>query len=199
MEKDQLADTELLRGIRVAILISDGFEQIEFDVPVWELKRNGARVDVLCLNEQQLHDGVQGMNRTEHARFVKANALLRDADPAVYDALYIPGGAIGVDSMRPSYFHLGFIRNFFFNEKPVATSGHGAWLLADAGVAANYTLACWPAIRKDLERAGAVVKDVPMIHDRNTLTCRGLGDVPAFSKKWVTELMKIPRGGAKAA
>lgn len=188
-----------LKGVRVAVLISHGFELSEFDVPLWELRRAGARVDVLAVDPQQLEEGIQGMNGLDRARLVQADRLIQDASPSDYDALLIPGGAVSVEAMRESYFHQGFVRNFELDEKPIGVIGHAAWLLADTGVATNRTLTSQPAIKKDLERAGAVWKDQPVIQDGFIVSGRTTGDVEAFVHAWMEKLAGINLERVKAA
>lgn len=188
-----------LIGARVAVLISDGFEQSEFDAPVWELRKHGALVHVLAQSLDQVDDGIQGMSGLDRARLVRPDKLVRDADPSAYDGLLIPGGAISVDRMRTSALHLGFVRHFMNEGKPVAVICHGAWLLADSGMAQGRTLTTWPAIRKDLERAGAIWKDAEVLQDRNLITSRKPDDLPVFTRAFLGELAKSAKAKPRAA
>lgn len=190
---------EVLHDRVVAVLISDGFEQSEFDEPVWELRRKGARVEVLAQEPRQLEDGIRGMKGMEPARYVKATKMIQDARPDDYDALLVPGGALSVDRMRTSHLHLSFVRNFVNEEKPIAAICHAGWLLADAGVLRGRTLTSWPAIQKDLEKAGAIWKDAEVIQDKNLITSRKPADLPAFSRVLIEELAKGPRRRIRAA
>jgi protease I len=185
------------------VLISDGFEQSELDGPVQELKRLGAQVEILGQNQEQLTHGIQGMKSLGLAGTVKPQQLVNTAEPDDYDGLLIPGGAMSADYMRASRIHLTFLRNFMDAEKPVAAICHGPWLLADAGVAQGRTLTSWPAIHKDLERAGGIWKDEEVIQDGNLITSRNPDDVPVFTRVFAVALeeyasRRSPRSAAAA-
>lgn len=184
----------ILRGVRVAVLITDGFEQSEFDEPVWELKRAGARVEVLAQRKEQLTEGIRGMNHFEPAHIVQPDKLLTAASPEEYDGLLLPGGALNADALRVSSMHRSFVKNMMNAGKPIAVICHGGWLLADAGVLQGYTMTSWPAIQKDLERAGAVWKDAEVIEDRNLVSSRKPADVAAFSRAFIRQLSRVVPG-----
>lgn len=176
-----------LQGKKAAVLVADGFEQPEFDGPVQALKQAGATVEVLGLEDRHLQ-GIKGVHHFEPAEGTKADKLLRDASPDDYDLVFVPGGLASPDRMRTSQAHLDFVHAFMKAGKPTAMICHGPWLLADSGMAEGRTLTSWPAIRKDLERAGATWRDEPVVHDRNLVTSRKPDDVPAFSQA-VVELV----------
>lgn len=180
-----------LKGVRIAAIISDGFEQSEFEDPVAALRAAGAEVEVLAQTPKQLSEGIQGVEHLKLGRVVHADKLIVDADPAQYDGLLIPGGAISSDQMRVSSTHLALVRNFMDSGKPIAVICHGGWLLADSGAAQGVTLTSWPAIRKDLERAGAIWKDQEVIVDRNVVSSRKPADIPAFTREFAKLLSKI--------
>jgi protease I len=168
--------------------VSDGFEQSEFDEPVSALRQLGARVDVLGQNMEQLTKGISALDGLSPGRHIRPDQLVNLVSPEDYDALLIPGGAISVDFMRCSRMHLGFARSFFAAGKPVGAICHAPWLLADAGVLRGRTLTSWPAIQKDLERAGAIWKDCSVHEDGNLITCRGTEGMSAFIRAFVRAL-----------
>jgi len=168
-----------LAGVRVAVLVSDGFEQVELDDPVAAFRQAGARVEILAEDEAHL-DEIKGVRHLEPAEGAKGDKLLEEADPDDYDALFIPGGLASPDAMRQSAPHLGFVAAFFEAEKPVAAICHGPWLLADSGAAAGRTLTSWPGIELDLVRAGADWVDEEVVVDGNLVTSRKPDDIPAF-------------------
>ncbi len=188
-----------LAGIKVAVLISDGFEISEFEGPVAALQAAGATVEVLAQTHSQVAHGIQAISHMELRGKTKPQKALIDASPADYQALLIPGGALSCDRMRQSRLHLAFVQNFIDAHKPLAVICHGGWLLADAGVLRGRTLTSWPAIRKDLERAGAVWKDEAVVRDQNLITSRGPDDLPAFTQAFIEELEKTKHPGGEAA
>ena len=183
-----------LAGVRIAVLISDGFELSEFEGPVHELRQAGARVDVLAQHSKQLTEGIQGFNHLERGRKVKADRLIGESSADEYDGLLIPGGALSVDRMRESIYHTALVASFMDANKPMAVICHGGWLLGDAGVARGRTMTSWPSIRKDLERAGAIWKDQEVLQDGNLITSRKPDDVPAFTEAFITELTRQMKG-----
>lgn len=194
MEKNKI-----LEGIKIAAIIADGFEASEFEVPFETLQNAGAQVDILVMEPDHIQHGVQGMKHLEQDVCVKGDQLLRDADPGEYHGLLIPGGGISVDKMRESAQHLAFVQNFMDADKPVSVICHGAWLLADAGVLRGRTVTSWPAIRKDLERAGAVWKDQEVLVDGNLVTSRKPEDLQAFCREFISMLIQSVKSGAQAA
>lgn len=193
------ASGETLSGYKVAVLISDGFEQSEYEGPVQALQSAGADVETLAQSREQIDQGIRGIHHMEPGRSVKVKRLVLDVSPDDYDGLLIPGGALSCDSMRTSQFHLAFVRSFMNADKPIAAICHAGWLLADAGVLQGHTVTSWPAIRKDLERAGAVWKDMEVIKDGNLITSRKPADVPAFAKVLIETLAQMSRRTRRVA
>lgn len=188
-----------LEPVRVAVVISDGFEQAQFDGPVWELKKMGAVVEVLSHVDAQRTDGIRGLNHIEPAQRVMPDRMITDASPDSYDGLLIPGGAISVDALRESTYARALARNLLEAGRPVAVIGHGAWLLADAGLLAGYTLTSWPAIRKDLERAGAIWKEQDLVQDRNLITVQKTDQCGKLSEVFNRELVQRARPARRSA
>lgn len=175
------AVAEGLGGRKVAVLVADGFEQVELDGPVEALRRAGAVVEVIAPDSQHLGH-IKGMHHFEPGPGVTAQRAMGEVTPELYDALLVPGGLHSPDAMRQSDAHLAFVRAFLEADKPVAMICHGPWLLADSGLADGRTVTSWPAIRRDLERAGATWVDQPVVVDGNLVTSRKPDDIPAFSR-----------------
>lgn len=176
-----------LSGVKVAVLVSDGFEQSEFDGPVEALRQAGARVDVLAQDEDHL-ERIHGVDHFDAAAGTKGDRLLAEASVDAYDGLLVPGGLASPDAMRQSRLHLDFVRRFVESGKPVAAICHGPWLLADADVAQGRALTSWPGIRRDMERAGATWEDREVVVDGNLVTSRKPEDVPAFNEAFLSRL-----------
>ncbi|MGZ3696905.1 MAG: DJ-1/PfpI family protein [Bdellovibrionota bacterium] len=172
-------------GANVAVMISDGFEESEFDSPIADLTRQGARIEILAETPDQLGQGIQGLRGLKLGKLIKPNKPVTHAEPEDYDALLIPGGVLSVDGMRESRAFLGFIRNFMSSGKPVGVICHACWMIADAGVLRGKTVTSANSIQKDLERAGGIWKDRGVIRDGNLITTRHAEDVPAFSQEFI--------------
>jgi len=188
-----------LQDIRVAVLISDGFEESELNEPMQDLQSAGATVEILAQNLGQMQRGIQGMNGMRMTHLVPPRAMIQDVSPDRYQGVLIPGGALSVDRMRESRLHLGFLQNLFAANKPMALIGHAPWLLADSGAAQGKTLTSAISIQKDLERAGAVWKNQEVIMDSNIITARGPQDIPSFSQAFLDQLSQLYRSGSRVA
>lgn len=170
-----------LAGMRVAVVVSDGFEQSEFDGPTRALKDAGAIVDVLAEDAAHLQR-IEGRRRFEPAEGTRGDRLIGEATSHDYDMLLVPGGCVSPDTMRQSEPHLKLVKSFFEANKPVAMICHGPWLLADADEARGRTVTSWPGIRRDLERAGATWVDQDVVVDGALITSRRPQDVKAFNQ-----------------
>jgi protease I len=117
------------------------------------------------------------------------------ADPADYDALVLPGGAVNPDRLRLNPDAIGFVRAFFAQRKPVAAICHGPWTLVEAGVVDRRTLTSWPSLRTDINNAGGNWVDEQVHVDSGLVTSRGPQDLPAFCAKAIEEIAEGRHGG----
>ena len=174
---------KVLEGKRVAILVADGFEQVELTEPRKALDDAGAETRVVSPAEGQ----VRGWNHTEWGDEVRVDQSLDEARPQDYDALLLPGGVINPDKLRILPRAVEFVRAFFEARKPVAAICHGPWTLIEAGVATGRRLTSWPSLKTDLKNAGADWSDKEVIVDRGLVTSRKPEDIPAFIEKMIEE------------
>jgi protease I len=165
-----------LKGLRVAVLAADGFEQVELTRPVKELKREGAHVELISLRP----GSIRGMNLLYPGKKVGVDATLRQVKAADYDALLLPGGFINPDLLRQSELALEFVRDFERLGRPIAVICHGPWLLASADVVRGRRLTSWPGIRDDVHNAGGIWEDSPVVRDGTWVSSRGPHDLPEF-------------------
>jgi protease I len=173
-----------LGRMRIAVIVADGFEQSELDVPVKALRDAGVTVDVLAPDELH-HEHVKGEFKGKESGGVKPDRLLRDANCETYDGLVIPGGLDSPKWMRTSGAHLAWVRRMFERNKPVAAICHGPWLLAAADVVGGRVVTSHPDCRKDLEQAGARWVDQEVVVDRGLVTSRKPEDLPAFVRAYL--------------
>jgi protease I len=165
-----------LEGRRIAVLAADGFEKVELTIPVKALRWAGAKIDIVSLR----HGKIRGVNLHEPASRVRVTKTVKEADPADYDGLLLPGGFINPDLLRQSAVARDFVRAFDSQQKPIATLCHGPWVLASAGLLKGRTMTSWPGIRDDLVNAGATWLDQDVVRDGNLLTSRGPQDLVPF-------------------
>lgn len=172
-----------LSGKTVAILATDGFEQVELTEPMKALKDAGATVEIVSLKDGE----IQGFNHFDRADTFKVDRTLSDASVADYDGLMLPGGAHNPDALRTDDEAKSFVKGFFDAGKPVAAICHAPWVLIDAGVAGGRKLTSYKTIRTDLKNAGAEVVDEEVVVDRGLVTSRCPDDLPAFNAKMIEE------------
>jgi protease I len=172
-----------LKGKKVAILVTDGFEQVEMTKPRDALKEAGARTSIVSLKTGK----IQGMNHADKGDTFDVDLSLDQARPEEFDALMIPGGLMNPDTLRATEEALVFVRHFFEEGKPVAAICHGPWVLIDAGVAQGRTMTSWPAIKTDVRNAGATWVNEEVVVDNGLVTSRMPDDIPAFNKKMIEE------------
>ncbi len=175
-----------LDGIKVAILVADGFEQVELTEPRKALDAAGATTHLISPAQGQ----VQGFNHDKPGDKLAVDLPLMGADPANYDALLLPGGVANPDNLRVIPEAVSFVKAFFEAGKPVAAICHGPWMLIEAGVVKGVTLTSWPSLQTDLRNAGATWVDQEVVTDRGLVTSRNPDDIPAFSKKIIEEFAR---------
>jgi deglycase len=168
-----------LSGKRIAILVADGFEQVELTDPRVALEDDGAETQVVSPAGKL----VKGWKSTDWGRSVKVDVALDDADAGRYDALLLPGGVMNPDKLRLAPKAIAFIRAFGAAGKPIAAICHGPWTLIDAGLVHGKRMTSWPSLRTDLRNAGATWVDEEVVVDGQLVTSRKPGDIPAFSRE----------------
>ena len=177
MNTESYKDKYDLNGKRVAVVATDGFEQSELLKPVEALQECGVEVDVITPEGES----IRGWSEKNWGQTIKADLSLGEADPAHYDGLLLPGGAVNPDTLRQDPDALAFVKAFMDAGKPVAAICHAPWTLLEAETLSGRTLTSYPSIRGDLRRGGATVVDEEVCRDGNLVTSRNPDDVPAFS------------------
>jgi protease I len=168
---------EILRGKKVAILATDGFEQVELTEPRKALDQSGATTEVVSLKSGE----IKGWKFKEWGDMVKVDKTLDQARVQDYDALLLPGGVINPDHLRMEPKAVQFVKDFVATGRPVAAICHGPWTLVEAGVVKGKTMTSWPSIKTDLKNAGVNWVDKEVVTDGQFITSRKPEDIPAFS------------------
>ena len=179
-----------LQGKRIAMLMTDGVEQIEYTSPRSFLEEQGATVVLLA--PKAAGEEVQGFNHMQPGDRFKVEMNVGDAKPADFDGLVLPGGVANPDRLRMSKEAIDFIRDFDAEDKMVAAICHGPWTLIDAGIATGKHLTSWPSLKRDLTNAGAEWTDEEVVLDARLVTSRKPDDLPAFNDMLLKELMIAP-------
>jgi protease I len=180
---------QALQGKRIAVLMTDGVEQIEYTSPRGFLEQHGAQV--ILLSPKKAGEQVQGFNHATPGDKFTVDLNVKDARPADYDGLLLPGGVANPDQLRLSAESIGFIRDFAAADKPIAAICHGPWTLIDAGVAKAKHMTSWPSLQVDLRNAGAEWTDDEVVVDGRLITSRKPADLPAFNDALLKELTML--------
>lgn len=172
-----------LKGRRVAILATDGVEQVELEVPRRALDAAGAVTHLISPKQ----DSIQAMNHDEKGARIPVDRMLGDVRPGDYDALLLPGGVANPDALRMDVKAVQFVREFMLADKPVAAICHGAWMLVEAGAVRGRTLTSWPSLQTDIRNAGGEWVDEVVRVDDRLITSRKPEDLPRFCATIVME------------
>lgn len=179
-----------LEGKRVAVLMTDGVEQVEYTGPRSFLEQQGAQV--ILISPKGVGQAVQGMNHDDKGDTFPVEMNITDAKPADFDALVLPGGEKNPLELRKSAESIAFIRDFYETDKPIAAICHAPWVLIDAGIAESKNLTSWPEIQDDMKKAGAEWIDQEVVIDEKLITSRKPDDIPAFNDALMKAMLISP-------
>jgi len=182
-----------LQDKKVAILVADGFEQIELDGPRAALEEAGATVDIVSPNPRTVH----GVHHGKPAKTLKVQVPLARARPGRYDALLLPGGVMNPDTLRQDRRAVQFARAFFRAHKPVAAICHGPQLLIETGAVRSRRMTSYPSVQTDLKNAGAKWVNREVVEDQGLVTSRQPADIPAFNQRMIRLFARPARRGAR--
>jgi len=180
-----------LNNTRVAILIADGFEQVEMTEPRTALDQAGAQTSIVSPKS----DTVRAWKFKEWGDEFKVDVALDRARPDDFDALLLPGGVMNPDILRTIPAAVAFTKAFFDAGKPVAAICHGPWTIIETGYARGRHITSWPSLKTDLRNAGAEWMDEPVVRDGNLVSSRKPDDIPQFNPQ-VIDLFS--RAGSQA-
>jgi len=170
-----------LKGCTIAVLATDGVEQVELTEPVKALKGVGAEVKVVSDKKRE----IQAFKHHDKATKIRVDESLDEAEPKDFDGLVLPGGVINPDALRLLPQAIDFVRHFVQQKKPIAAICHGPWTLIDAGGVKGKKMTSWPSLKIDLLNAGAKWVDEQVVTDADLVTSRKPDDLPAFNKKMI--------------
>src|SRR5262245_19463798 len=176
---------------RVAMLVTDGFEQVELTGTKQALEKSGAKVSIVSPNASK----VKGWNHTEWGDEFAVDVPLQSARADRFDALVLPGGVMNPDKLRRNEWALQFVRAFYESGKPIAAICHGPWTLIDAGLVEGKRMTSYESIQTDLKNAGAHWVDEPVVVDNGLVTSRKPDDIPAFNQKLIEEIAEGVHSG----
>jgi protease I len=170
-----------LEGMKVAILVTDAFEQIEMTEPRQALEKAGAQTKIIAPKSGQ----VQGFDGKEKADSFKVDMTLDQADPKDFEAVLLPGGTYNADKLRMEQKAQDFIKKIDGAGKPIAVICHAPWLMVSAGLVRGRTLTSYYTLQDDIRNAGGNWVDKEVVIDRNWVSSRNPDDIPAFNREMV--------------
>jgi protease I len=173
-----------LAGRKVAIVMTDGFEESEFTKPYEALLDSGAAVDIISLRMGK----IKSWKSKNWGGEINVTKAIADVSPKEYDALMLPGGVMNPDRLRMDKNVVKFVAGFFETGKPIAAICHGPWTLIETGKLRDRTLTSYPSIKTDLVNAGAHWVDEEVVVDNGLVTSRKPDDLPAFCEKMIEEI-----------
>jgi deglycase len=183
-ELGEIAMADELKGTKVALLVANGFEQVELTEPKRALEQVGATALVVSPEKGK----VKGWKLSQWGDEFPVDVPLSEAKAEEFDALVLPGGVMSPDRLRRNEWALQFVRAFFDSGKPICAICHGPWTLIDADVVAGRKMTSYPSIQTDLKNAGANWVDEEVVVDNGLVTSRGPNDLPAFNRKMIEEI-----------
>ncbi|HEY3817577.1 MAG TPA: type 1 glutamine amidotransferase domain-containing protein [Polyangiaceae bacterium] len=170
-----------LKHKKVAMLVADGFEQVEMTEPRKALEEAGASVEIVSPSGGR----VKAWKTREWGDEFEVDVVLSAADASDYDALVLPGGVMNPDKLRTIPEARAFVRAFVDANKPVAAICHGPWTLVDARAVRGKKVTSWPSLATDLANAGANWVDQEVVVDGTLVTSRKPDDIPAFNRETI--------------
>ena len=172
-----------LNGKKIAILATDGVEQVELTEPRKALEDAGAQTELVSLKEGE----ILGFDHLDHADKFSVDKVVADASADDYDGVLIPGGVANGDFLRADADAVRFVADFASARKPIASICHGPWIRVEAGIVEGRTITSWPSLRTDVRNAGGIWVDEEVHVDQGLVTSRKPDDIPAFSAKAIEE------------
>lgn len=168
---------------KIAILATDGVEQVELTEPRKALENAGALVELVSIKERE----ITGWNFSNWGDVFPVDRMVTDVSAADYDAVLLPGGVMNPDYLRVNQDAVNFVKQFFDEGKPIAAICHGPWTLIEADAVRGRRITSWPSLKTDLKNAGAEWVDEEVVTDQGLVTSRRPDDIPAFNRKMIEE------------
>jgi protease I len=176
-----MPNTNTVQGKNIAILATDGFEQVELTKPKKALEEAGAITQVVSPTANK----IKGWDKKDWGEEVDVDVDLKSADPSRYDALLLPGGVMNPDHLRMNPDAVRFVKSFVDHGKPIAAICHGPWMLVEAGAVRGRTITSWPSLKTDIQNAGGTWVDKEVVESNGVVTSRKPDDIPAFNREMI--------------
>lgn len=173
-----------IKSSSILILATDGYERSELRVPLDDLRKQGANVNIASPKSGQ----IKSWDETDWGDSVDVDLLASDVNVEDFDAIVLPGGQINPDVLRTDEDAMRVVRDFVKSGKPVAAICHAPWLLVEADALRGRKATSYPSIKTDVRNAGANWVDEEVVVDNGIITSRSPKDLPAFVAKIIEEV-----------
>ena len=177
-----------LEGKRIALLVANGFEQVELTGPKEALEKAGADAHIVSIEDEK----VKGWDRVDWGDEFQVDVPIGQAAAQDFDGIVLPGGQLNPDFLRVNEKAVQFVKDFADQDKPIAAICHGPWTLIEAGLVLNKRMTSYPSIKTDLKNAGADWVDEEVVIDDNLITSRKPDDIPAFNEAIINAFEQVP-------
>ena len=173
-----------LEGKKIAVLVEEGFEQVELTEPLKALKEEGAEAHIISPNK---NNELKAWSQTDWGESFKVDKKLSEVQAESYDGRLLPGGVMKPDNLRANKEAVSFVNRFMESGKPVAAICHGPWTLIETGKVKGRKMTSYHTLQTDLKNAGAEWVDQEVVVDQGLVTSRKPDDLPAFNRKMIEE------------
>ena len=170
-----------LNGFRVAILATDGVEDVELKEPRNALDEAGARTTLFAPKAGNIYS----MNHHDKAAQYDVDQTLDYARADEFDAVLLPGGALNADTLRVHPRAQQFVRDMDEAGKPIAVICHAPWLLISAAIVRGRSITSYHTIQDDIRNAGGKWQNEEVVQDKNWVSSRQPSDIPAFNRAMI--------------
>ena len=191
---DQLSDK------KIAFLVAnEGVERVELTEPRKAVEDAGASTEIVSLEAGE----VQSFDHLDKSEKFTVDRTAGEVSSENYDALVLPGGVANPDILRMDDDAVNFVRGFVDAGKPIGVICHGPWTLVEADAVRGRTITSWPSLRADIQNAGGIWVDEPVVNDHGLVSSRNPDDLPQFCEKIIEEFAEglhpvlEPTGAAK--
>lgn len=172
-----------LKGKKIAILATDGFEEVEITEPRDALEKAGADTYIVAPKDGT----IKAWDNTDWSDDYEVDVTLDEAKEGDFDNLLLPGGVLNPDQLRMNNKAIQFVAKFLHAGKPIAAICHGPQILIETKEIAGRKMTSYPSIKTDLINAGVNWVDEEVVVDKGLTTSRSPDDIPAFNDKMIEE------------
>lgn len=176
-----MATIQPLKGKRLLMFVGDSYEDLELWYPKLRMREAGAEVVVAGPEVGKTYAG-------KHTYPCTSDASYHTMKADDFDGVIVPGGFMP-DKLRRDSKVLQLVQDFAASGKLVAAICHGGWIPISAKVYNGVCVTGSLGIKDDLENAGAVWKDAPVVIDKNFVSSRKPDDLPDFCQGIIEVLL----------